>query len=115
MIAACLKLTAELLLLKRPKSMASIRMMKSKKPPKNRSSLLILFISFGGISYQLFQAFSVRIRRQCGKDFECFLLVGEHLCCGVFHTSVCLYKGNDLGYFLCIFVVVLHQVDDPSF
>src|SRR3546814_6701042 len=114
-MAACLKLTAELLLLNRPRSMASMRVMKSKKPPKKRSSLLMLFISFGCVSYKLFQAVAIGILRQVGKDVESLLLVSQHLCCSVFHTAICFHKGDYLGYFLRIFVMVFHQVDDPSF
>src|SRR5690606_1840645 len=114
-MASCLKLTAELLLLNRPKSMARMRMMKSKKPPTKRSSLLMLFISFRCVSYKLFQAAPVGIFRQVGKDVKSLLLESQHPRSGVFHATVGFHESNDLGHFLGIFVVVFNQIDDPSF
>src|SRR5690606_33292425 len=104
-----------LLLLNKPRSIANMRMMKSKKPPKKRSSLLMLFVSFCCVSYKLFQTMPVGIFRQAGEDVKSLPLVSQHLGGSIFHPAVRLHEGNDLGYFFRIFAMIFNQVDDTPF
>src|SRR5690606_37336190 len=109
-MAAWVRLTALSLLLKSPRSMASIRIINNKKPPKNRSSLLMLFVAFSCVSYQLFQSITIVVCGKTFQDVERFLLIYKHLGSRVLHAAVCFDKCNNFAHLFGVFVVVFYQV-----